>query len=345
LGAFDFTALPRAQLAMAEQVYSATADLLLASDRHPAAIAPLEEGLTEPVSCSAGALEWPPEVLAADELAHLGFYVGSDLHKHAMRIAEEFSTIDIAQLGAHPHNAPVSIAGLVTSLRVRQTKKGEEILAVNQRRFRQRVLRDFPIRLPAPGAACGVARGRFPGRSGTARPRGSHRHECVGRQHRRPVRSRRPPACARHRRRPPGGSGAELIGVPGPEDLTTLVHELVQQQAAFGQQQAALLQLQAETVRLKRLLIERALGASGSDTAVAPLAGSSIRVVLAPQVTASEVVRPDVHAAELIAMRDPSTALVETEPLAGALAQAETHHPPPGTMRTRRWATRLGCIW
>ena len=27
----------------------------------------------------------------------LGFYVGSDLHKHAMRIAEEFSTIDIAQ--------------------------------------------------------------------------------------------------------------------------------------------------------------------------------------------------------------------------------------------------------
>jgi DNA polymerase III alpha subunit len=75
LGAFDFTALPRAQLAMAEQVYSATADLLLASDRHPAAIAPLEEGLTELVGRAAGALEWPPEVLAADELAYLGFYV------------------------------------------------------------------------------------------------------------------------------------------------------------------------------------------------------------------------------------------------------------------------------
>jgi len=74
LGAFDFTALPRAQLAMAEQVYSATADLLLASDRHPAAIAPLEEGLTDLVSRAAGALEWPPEVLAADELAYLGFY-------------------------------------------------------------------------------------------------------------------------------------------------------------------------------------------------------------------------------------------------------------------------------
>jgi DNA polymerase III subunit alpha len=127
LGAFDFTALPRAQLAMAEQVYSATADLLLASDRHPAAIAPLEEGLTDLVLQSAGVVEWPPEVLAADELAYLGFYVGSDLHKHAMRIAEEFSTVDIAQLGGHPHNAPVSIAGLVTSLRVRQTKKGEEM--------------------------------------------------------------------------------------------------------------------------------------------------------------------------------------------------------------------------
>jgi hypothetical protein len=74
LGAFDFTALPRAQLAMAEQVYSATADLLLASDRDPAAIAPLEEGLTELVGRAAGAIEWPPEVLAADELAYLGFY-------------------------------------------------------------------------------------------------------------------------------------------------------------------------------------------------------------------------------------------------------------------------------
>ena len=63
-----------------------------------------------------------------------------------------------------------------------------------------------------------------------------------------------------------------------PYDLATLVHELVQQQSAFGQQQAALLQLQTETIRLQRLLIERALGASGSDTAVAPLAGSSIRL-------------------------------------------------------------------
>ena len=88
------------------------------------------------------------------------------------------------------------------------------------------------------------------------------------------------------------------------------------------------MQLQAETVRLRCLLIERALGMSGSDTAVAPLAGSSIRAVLEPQVNASEVVRPDVHTAELIAMRDPSTALVETQPLAGAPAQVETHHPP-----------------
>ena len=90
-------------------------------------------------------------------------------------------------------------------------------------------------------------------------------------------------------------SGAELTRVPRPEDLATLVLELVQQQAAFGQQQAALLQLQTETVRLQRLLIERALEARGSDPAVAPLAGSSIRAVLEPQVTASELVRPDLH--------------------------------------------------
>jgi hypothetical protein len=50
--------------------------------------------------------------------------------------------------------------------------------------------------------------------------------------------------------------------------------------------------------------------------------------VLERQVPASEVVRPDGHAAELIAMPDPSTAVVETEPLAEAPAQAEPHHAP-----------------
>ena len=128
LGAFSFTGLPRAQLALAERVYSATADLLRAGDRHPAAIAPLEDELTQLVSRSAEVVEWPPEVLAADELAHLGFYVGgSELRGHALRIAEEFSTIAIAELAGHPHKAPVSIAGLITTLRVRQTKKGEEM--------------------------------------------------------------------------------------------------------------------------------------------------------------------------------------------------------------------------
>ena len=116
--------------------------------------------------------------------------------------------------------------------------------------------------------------------------------------------------------------------MPGSDDLTTLVHELVQQQAAFGQQQAALLQLQTETVRLQRVLIERALGASGSDTGVAPVAGASTRAVLEPPVPASEVVRADVHTAEPIGMPDPSTALVETEPLAEAPAQVKTHHAP-----------------
>jgi hypothetical protein len=116
--------------------------------------------------------------------------------------------------------------------------------------------------------------------------------------------------------------------VHSPYDLATLVHELVQQQSAFGQQQAALLQLQTETIRLQRLLIERALGASGSDTAVAPLDGSSIRAVLEPQIPAPKVVRPDVHAAELSAMADLSTAPAETEPPVQTPAEAETHHPP-----------------
>ena len=115
-----------------------------------------------------------------------------------------------------------------------------------------------------------------------------------------------------------------------PDDLAALVHELVQQQAAFGQLQAALLQLQTETVRLQRLLIERALGASGSDTVVAPLANSSSRAVLEPQVPAPEAARLDVRAAELSAMADLSTAPAETEPPAVTPAEAETHPPEEG---------------
>ena len=56
-----------------------------------------------------------------------------------------------------------------------------------------------------------------------------------------------------------------------PLDLAGLVRELVQQQTTFGQQQAALLQLQAETVRLQRLLIERALGVAPGETLLAPV--------------------------------------------------------------------------
>ena len=53
LGAFSFTGLPRAQLALAEQVYATTGELLRAADRRPTAIAPLEEDLQQLVSHSA----------------------------------------------------------------------------------------------------------------------------------------------------------------------------------------------------------------------------------------------------------------------------------------------------
>jgi len=128
LGAFSFTGLARAQLALAEQVYTSTGDLLRAADRSPTALAPLEEELAELVTRHLHVAEWPPEVLAADELGHLGFYVAnSEVRRGALRIAEEFSTIEIAELAGHPHNAPVTIAGIVTTLRVRQTRKGEEM--------------------------------------------------------------------------------------------------------------------------------------------------------------------------------------------------------------------------
>jgi DNA polymerase III alpha subunit len=42
-------------------------------------------------------------------------------------IAGEFSTIDTAALAGQPHNTMVAIAGVVTTLRIRQTKKGEQM--------------------------------------------------------------------------------------------------------------------------------------------------------------------------------------------------------------------------
>jgi DNA polymerase-3 subunit alpha len=129
LGAFSFTGQPRAQLMLAEEIYASAGELLRATDRDPAAFqAPVEEELTELVGHRIGVVEWPPEVVAADELAHLGFYVvPRDVQQNALRIAEEFSATDIAELSGHPHNAVLSIAGVVTTLRIRQTKKGEQM--------------------------------------------------------------------------------------------------------------------------------------------------------------------------------------------------------------------------
>jgi DNA polymerase-3 subunit alpha len=128
LGAFSFTGRSRAQLALVEDIYASAGELLRATDRDPADLAHLEDELPEMLGGRTTAVEWPPERVAADELAHLGFYVvPNDVQQHALRIAEEFSTLDIATLAGHHHNTVVSIAGLITTLRIRQTKKGEQM--------------------------------------------------------------------------------------------------------------------------------------------------------------------------------------------------------------------------
>lgn len=43
------------------------------------------------------------------------------------RVSPIESASAATQLSGHPHNAPVTIAGIITTLRVRQTKKGEEM--------------------------------------------------------------------------------------------------------------------------------------------------------------------------------------------------------------------------
>jgi hypothetical protein len=59
---------------------------------------------------------------------------------------------------------------------------------------------------------------------------------------------------------------------PGEAEVISCI-ELVQQRAAFGHKQAQLLQLQADTVRLQRLLIEQAPGGGAADIDVAPHLG------------------------------------------------------------------------
>jgi len=128
LGAFSFTGRSRAQLAIVEDIYASTGELLRSTDRDPADVGPLEDELPEFLRAHTNVVEWPPERVAADELAHLGFFVvPRDVQQNALRIAEEFSTMDIAALAGQPHNTVVSIAGVVTTLRIRQTKKGEQM--------------------------------------------------------------------------------------------------------------------------------------------------------------------------------------------------------------------------
>jgi DNA polymerase-3 subunit alpha len=128
LGAFSFTGRSRAQLALIEQIYASAGELLRSTDHDPADVGPLEDELPDLLGAHTTVVEWPPERVAADELAHLGYFVvPNDVQQNALRIAEEFSTLDIAALAGQQHNAVVSIAGVITTLRIRQTKKGEQM--------------------------------------------------------------------------------------------------------------------------------------------------------------------------------------------------------------------------
>jgi DNA polymerase III alpha subunit len=73
--------------------------------------------------------EWAAEVLAAYELAHLGFYTASpmEVEKHPECLTNEFSVTSIAELVGYADKAPASISGIVTNLRVRNTRKGEKM--------------------------------------------------------------------------------------------------------------------------------------------------------------------------------------------------------------------------
>ena len=129
LGAFGFTGLSRAQLMAAEQYYASAADMLRLGDTDPAGLGTLEDDLGSGAVKYISPAEWSPEVIAAYELAHLGFYTASpvELVAHAKRLAEEFGVTNIAELIDYPDRAPASVGAIVTNLRVRTTKKGEKM--------------------------------------------------------------------------------------------------------------------------------------------------------------------------------------------------------------------------
>lgn len=114
---------------MAERYYAGSADLLRAVDRDPSGLSTVEEDLAQSAAKFLDVAEWPPEVLAAQELAQLGFYVQAPLEvqRHAPRLAEEFGVVSIAELGDYPDRAPVSVGAVITNLRIRTTKKGQRM--------------------------------------------------------------------------------------------------------------------------------------------------------------------------------------------------------------------------
>jgi DNA polymerase-3 subunit alpha len=71
--------------------------------------------------------EWPAATIAAFELAHLGFYASAPLAVDAETeaLAEQQSGLRLVELADLPERAPVTVAALITNLRVRRTKKGD----------------------------------------------------------------------------------------------------------------------------------------------------------------------------------------------------------------------------
>ena len=85
----------------------------------------IEIDFAEATARSLDVQDWPQEVTAAFELAQLGFCCQAphEVQRHVKRLAEEFGAVAIAELIDYPDKALVSVASIVTTLRVRTTKK------------------------------------------------------------------------------------------------------------------------------------------------------------------------------------------------------------------------------
>ncbi len=135
-GAFDFCGHPRARMVAAVDLSVERAQQIQRdaasgqSSFFDVLAAPAEEEAPEFPKHVMGIEEWPEQELLANEKASLGFYVSGHPLDRFNEIIRRHATHRVEDLYRLENRAKVKLAGVVTSLRVRPTRRGGKIAIV-----------------------------------------------------------------------------------------------------------------------------------------------------------------------------------------------------------------------